>query len=159
MKFDGVDAEIARLFEGVKKLEADAIREVQRATMVVAQEMMDRTPVWEGTVVRNFAAAVGTSPSGSEKSAIGSGDPGPTNSMALGSEPRRPANEAAARAEIAQSVAGMRALKDVFIGNTSNDFDKADSGALPTPQRSRNPGGIVRPAQSAARGKLGGNWR
>lgn len=159
MKFAGVNEEIMRLFAGLKELEKQAIKEVQSATVVVVKECMKNTPVWEGEVVRNFNAGVGGAAGGGAKAPIGGGDPGPTNSMPLGSEPRRPANEAAALGEIRGAVAGMRALQDVFIGNASGNFNRADSGAAPTPQTARNPGGIVRPALSSARGKLRGNWK
>lgn len=159
MKFTGVEAEIARLFSGVKELEQKAIKEVQSATVVVVKECMNNTPVWEGEVVRNFTAGVGSAPGGAAKKPIGGVDPGPTNSMALGSEPRRPANEAAAMSDVKGAVTGMRSLQDVFIGNASDNFNRADSGAAPTPQTARNPGGIVRPALSSARGQLRGNWK
>lgn len=159
MKFAGVEAEIARLFNGVKELEKQAIAEVQNATVVVVRECMKNTPVWEGEVVRNYNAGVGGAAGGGAKSPIGGGDPGPTNSMALGSEPRRPANEAASLGEVRAAVAGMRALQDVVVGNSSSNFNRADSGAAPTPQTARNPGGIVRPALSSARGRLKGNWK
>lgn len=159
MTFKGVDAEIKRLFQGVKDLEKEAIAEVQRAAVVVTQEMMALTPVWQGTTVRNFAASVGGSVSGNEKSPIGGVAPGPTNSMGLGEEPRRPANEAEALADVQGAVAGMRNLQDVFVGNTANDFNAVDSGALPTPQKARNPGGVIRPAQANARAKLGSKWK
>lgn len=159
MKFAGADAEIARLFAGVKELEKQAIAEVQNAAVVVVQECMKNTPVWEGEVVRNYNAGVGGPGGGGAKAPIGSGPTGDTKNMALGSEPRRPANESAALGEVRSAVSGMRALQDVVVGNSSSNFNRADSGAAPTPQQARNPGGIVRPALSAARGKLKGNWK
>lgn len=159
MKIVGVEAEIARLFKGVKDLEKEAIISVQNAAVIVTQECMKNTPVWEGEVVRNYSAGVGSKSGAGAKPPIGSGPTGETKSMALGAEPRRPANEAAALGEVRGAVAGMRALEDVFISNASDNFNRADSGAAPTPQQARNPGGITRPALSSARGKLKGNWK
>jgi len=159
MKFSGVDAEIARLFQAVKDLEQEAIKEVQAATVVVVRECMKNTPVWEGEVVRNYTAGVGDAASGGAKPPIGGVDPGPTSNMAMGAEPRRPANEAAALGEVRAAVAAMRTLENVTIGNSSDNFNRADSGAAPTPQTARNPGGIVRPALSSARGILRRNWK
>ena len=159
MKFVGVEAEVARLFTAVKELEQRAIEEVQHATVVVVRECMKNTPVWEGEVVRNYNAGIGGGSGGGVKAPIGGVAPGNTNSMPLGSEPRRPANEAAALADVNASISGMRSLSDVVIGNSSANFNRADSGAAPTPQSARNPGGIVRPALSSARGILRRNWK
>lgn len=163
MSFTGVGAEITRLKKGVKDFEKEAVLKMKNAVLVIMTELFSRTPVWTGETVRNYAVGLGTRPSGGSKGAIGSGDPGPTNSMAMGSEPRRPANEAAALTEALAAVSGMRKLQSVFITNfvDGEKWSLIDSGSAPggPGQRVRNPGGVVKIAEMNAKARLGGDFK
>jgi hypothetical protein len=152
-------ADLKREFQAYRReIERMVTAEMKAAAMVVMQSLMDRTPVWEGTVVRNYRVALGALPSGAEIQAINTGDPGPTGSMGAppAGEPRRSANEAAA---VADAEGVLRALRrvgvPVFITNTATHWDLVENGSAPTPDRARNPGGVSALALQTARSKLG----
>jgi hypothetical protein len=144
----------------VKKLEQEAVEETRKAAEVVTEAFFDRTPVWMGTTIRNYAWGRNRMPTGGEKRAVGSGSPGPTNSMALGSEPRRGANEAAVIAQMSATIGPMRRLSSLYFTNLVNSgkWDLVDSGSAPTPDRARNPGGVSHIAIQTARSQLR-NWK
>lgn len=154
--FTGIDAAIAELKRGVGDLEQQAIAETRRAARIILESLFEHTPVWSGETVRNFRFSVGSPPSRGTSAAIGSGEPGPTNHLPLGAEPRRPANEAAARADLEAALSGMTKLADVFGTNTvgATKWNLLDSGVAPAPGKARNPAGIELPAMQGARGKL-----
>lgn len=160
-RFSGVDGAMRELRGELKKLEKEAVAETQRAGKVVTEAMFSRTPVWEGTSVRNFKAGIGAPAGGGETPPIEAGPPGPTNIMSIGEEPRRGPNEAAARAEINGVLAGLKKLANVYFTNTAAHFDLVDAGRAPGApnQRIRNPGGVMMLAQQLARAKLGGLWK
>jgi len=107
------------------------------------KQLMSKTPVYEGTTVRNYILTMNT-PSSTTYSPIGSGPTGQTNAMPLGSEPRRPANEAAA----AESLNNLKIdvnnpFVRIFISNNSDSVAGLEVGALPgTPLQSRSPNGM-----------------
>lgn len=158
-KFTGIDATISELRNAVTAFEAQAVEETRQAARVVVQELFEATPVWSGQTVRNYSFGVGSPPSGGTRAAIGSGPPGDTNSMPIGSEPRRPANEAAVMSEL-NAVLGFRKLTDLFISNTvsASKWNLLESGVAPAPGRSRAPAGVSVPAIQNARGRLK-NWK
>lgn len=159
--FTGIKGEMSRVRKSAKELEKAAVVEVKRAGAVVIEAMFRRTPVWEGTSVRNFVAGIGKVAGGSEKPPIDNGPPGPTNLMAIGEEPRRPPNEAAARGEMQGVLKTLKKLQDVWFSNNSRDFDLVDAGAAPggPGQKIRNPGGVMLLAKQLARAQLGGLWK
>jgi hypothetical protein len=153
--FTGIAATIAELKRGAEELEHQAVEETKRAARVIQEELFANTPVWSGETVRNFRFAVGAPPSRGTLPAIGTGEPGPTNHLPLGAEPRRPANEAAARADL-EAALSFKRLVDVFGTNTvaATKWNLLDSGVAPAPGRSRTPGGIETPAMQNARHRL-----
>lgn len=157
----GIRGEMGRARKEAKTLERAAVQEVKRAGAVVIEAMFRRTPVWEGTTVRNFVAGIGSRPGGGEKAAIDNGPPGPTNDMAIGEEPRRAPNESAARGEMQGVLKSLKKLQDVFFTNNAKDFDLVDAGAAPggPGQKIRNPGGVMLLAKQLARAQLGGLWK
>jgi len=158
--FTGIDAAIAELKRGVADLEQQAIAETRRAARIILESLFEHTPVWSGETVRNFKFSVGGAPARGTSAAIGSGEPGPTNHLPLGAEPRRPANEAAARADLEAALGGMTKLADVFGTNTvaATKWAMLDSGVAPAPGKARNPGGITVPALQNAKHQLR-NWK
>lgn len=154
MQFSGADAEIKRMRDELKAFEMRAVEETKRAARVIMAELFAHTPVWEGTAIRNYVWYAAGGGAGGEKQALGSGDPGPTNDMSLGSEPRRPANEAAARADMETFLGAMRKLTSVRVSNTAAHFDLVDNGSAPTGDRARNPGGVMKVSEGNAKGAL-----
>src|SRR5688572_17518393 len=139
MLISGVDAEMKRMKAELKAFEMKAVEETKRAARVLMAELFAHTPVWEGTVVRNYVWFAGGGGGGGEKQALGSGDPGPTNDMSMGSEPRRGANESAARADMDAFLSTLKKLTTISVTNTAGHFDLVDSGSAPTGDRARNP--------------------
>ena len=160
-QFYGVGAEIKRLLKEVKDLEQEGVRQLKLAAITVIEALQSKTPVWSGETVRNYAVGVGQKPSGGEKAPIGTSPPGDTNSMSLGEEPRRPANEAAAIADAHASLSRLRRLQSLVITNLVSDekWDLVDSGSAPTPERARYPGGVAIAGLQKAKQMLGENWR
>jgi len=158
-KFVGIDATFAELRVAVAAFEQQAVEETKRAARVVTESLFEHTPVWSGETIRNFTWGIGTPPAGGAKPVIGSGDPGPTNSMPMGSEPRRPANEAAVMSEL-NAALSFNKLADLFVTNTvaATKWNLVDSGVAPAPGQARNPGGVEVPALQSARGRLP-NWK
>jgi hypothetical protein len=157
--FIGAAGEMKRLLDGVKQFEKEGAKVTADATLVLVDALMARTPVWSGETVRNYAVGVGSAPSGA-KSAIGGVEPGDTNNMPLGPEPRRARNEAAARAE-AQAVINPEKLVNYVVTNTvaSSKWDLVENGSAPTPDRARYPGGITALAQQSFRARFQGVFK
>lgn len=156
-RFTGIEAEIERMRGGVRKLEKQGITEVKVAARKIMNTALANTPVWQGTAVRNYRWVIGSGAMGGEAVALGSGDPGPTNTMPMGSEPRRGANESVARAEMESALGTIVQLgPPVRFSNTAHHFDLVDSGSAPTGARARNPGGVMKLAEASGRGE---NWK
>lgn len=157
--FTGVRSTMAEIRKEVKALELKAVQEVKSAGNEAIRALFSRTPVWEGEIVRNYVVGLDKPVGGAVKQPINNGPPGPTSTMSLGEEPRRGVNEAAAYAEIAGKIYGMKSLRSLFFTNNSPMFDQADAGAAPEPGAARNPGGIVMLAEQIVRAARGGNWK
>lgn len=156
VKMAGVAAFLAAAKKELTQFEAQCVAETKKAAYVLTECLFDQTPVWEGTAVRNYAWGVGAAPSGSEKAAVGSGDPGATGSMGAppAGEPRRPANESAALRDMENVLRAVNKLTPLFVTNFAQHFDLVENGSAPTPDRARNPGGVMRLAEQSARAKL-----
>lgn len=154
MQFTGIEAEMARLRAEVAKLEKDAVERVKQITRALVEELFKNTPVWSGETVRNYSVGAGRRPTGGARGAIGSGPPGPTSQMALGTEPRRGANESAARAEVATALT-FNKLVSTYVTNrvAADKWDLVDNGSAPTRERARYPGGVSMRAEQTIRGK------
>lgn len=116
----------------------------------VNERLLARTPVWEGTTLRNWQWSL-RSPKKSVLLAEGQGiPPGPTNQMALGSEPRRGVNEEAQRADFAIFLSELMAqpkVPNIFLTNPAPNAMAVEYGQVPSPERSRTPaGGVARMA-------------
>jgi hypothetical protein len=113
------------------------------AEIVIAAdtEIKELTPVHSGQAVRNMIWSAGA-PSVEVLEAIDNGPPGPTNSMALGQEPRRQPNEEAAGA----SLIGLNLsnpFQTFYLTNLSPDIGGLELGLLPgAPMKSRSPNGM-----------------
>lgn len=157
MKLTGVEQFNRKIDAELKKFEDECVMEVQKATRVLLEALFLRTPVWSGETVRNYAAAVGRYPGGGSKGHIGpKPPPDHTNRLPIGVEHNRPANQAAARADVEGAIQGMKKLRDVFMTNTvgGGKWDLIEYGSAPTPATARNPGGVSLLAMQTARSKL-----
>lgn len=159
MQFTGIAQAMAALRKEAELLEQQGVAETKRAALLLTQNLFENTPVWSGETVRNYVWGAGRVPGGASRGAVGSGAPGPTNSMVMGSEPRRGANEAAALAEM-NSVLAVNKLTDFFVTNLVDEakWDLIDNGAAPSPGKARNPGGVSILAEQSTRNALK-NWK
>lgn len=107
------------------------------------KQLMSKTPVYEGTTVRNYILTINTPFTGVFEP-ISNGPTGNTNSMSLGTEPRRAENEAAAET----SLSNLRIKPDnpfvkIIISNNSDSVAGLELGQLPgEPLKSRSPNGM-----------------
>jgi hypothetical protein len=157
MQFSGIGQAMDALVNEARRVEQQGIAECKLAARTLMLNLFENTPVWSGETVRNYAWGAGGLPGGGARAAVGAGAPGPTNSMVMGSEPRRGANEAAALSEM-NSVLGLDKLADLFVTNFSPHWDLVDSGAAPSPGKARNPGGVSILAEQSTRNVLK-NWK
>ena len=137
--FTGTAATFAALEKGLTSFEKECVVETHKIARTVLEGLFQFTPVWSGETVRNYVAALGRKPSGGTKPSIG--EPGP-----YASEQARPANEAAARSDLASVLTNTK-LKDVFFTNLirADKWELIDSGNAPEP-------GLARPGYSGAVG-------
>lgn len=104
--------------------------------------ILARTPVWEGDTVHNWRWST-RAPDMRHEDPIDNGPTGRTSLMALGTEPRRRANEVRAR----QSLAGALRAKDpidIYLTNTADSAVDLEYGLLPTKGQSRSKAGMLR---------------
>lgn len=106
-------------------------------------EVLRNTPVWSGNVVGNYIWSVGV-PNFDWEPAVDSGDPGHTNLMELGEEPRRAANEERSYFTLEELVYD-NPYQTFFLNNNDPDFRELEDGQIPPdPLRQRTPpGGMV----------------
>lgn len=120
-------------FEGV----TDKVSDNERAMLVKLNEkILAATPVWMGDALLNWRWSTRAPDLSHEPARGGSTPPGQTNSMPLGEEPRRAANESRPRRSLA---AALRAKfpTTIYLTNTSPHATELEYGLLPTPERSR----------------------
>jgi hypothetical protein len=143
LEMTGLDQFLKDL-KALKQLPDKLIRvKLAYALPFLHKEITSKTPVWTGKALRNWIWTVGAPYGGGELPALGSGPPGPTNSMPLGAEPRRPANQAAADASFAQ-LNMKNPYQQFWLSNNASDIADLEYGKLPTPGTSRNSKGMVR---------------
>ena len=134
---------ISKLKKVPNKWEDRLGKKITNTIKFVHQSLIDKTPVHEGTTVRNYILTMDSPYSGGEIAAIGTGDPGRTSTMSLGSEPRRPANERAALATQANLNLKTNIYRKVYITNNSHAVGGLEMGDFPGGGlRSRSPNGM-----------------
>lgn len=131
----------AKAMASLAAVEARAAKNIERLCVQIDDHIKARTPVWSGQAVRNYIWTF-DNPNMMVHDAIDNGEPGPTNSMPLGAEPRRGPNEAAAR----ESLTGLdfgNPFRPIFLTNLSPDITGLELGTLPGPPlSSRSPNGM-----------------
>lgn len=132
-----VEQRVRKSMDEMKKQLGAGIRDL---CFEIDETIKSHTPVWSGKAVRNYLWSVGA-PDTSVYPAIESGPTGPTNSMPLGAEPRREANERASR-ETLLSIDFTDPFQNFILSNNADDIAGLEYGLLPTPERSRSPSGM-----------------
>lgn len=127
--------------ESIDQLENRIARNISNLIHDIDGFIKSVTPVNTGQAVRNYIWSVG-SPFAGTFDAIDNGPTGPTNSMALGTEPRRAVNEAAA-AESLTAINPRDPFGVIYLTNNSPDIVGLEMGLLPGPPlKSRSPQGM-----------------
>jgi hypothetical protein len=158
--FRGIDKVTGKMKQAVDKVRKDAVEEQRNAARTAMKRFFARTPVWTGETIRNYAWGIGSGASVHHE-AEGGGEPGKTNEMPLGPEPRRAANEAAAWADMEAVLAKLTVLNSLMMTNSSPHFDLVDAGSAPggPNQQIRNPGGVVMLAMQDVKSQLKKRWK
>lgn len=137
----GKDQARKNALASISKLEQRFGQNVEKLVHEIDEFIKAKTPVHTGSAVRNYNWSAGA-PDWSYNSPIDNGPTGHTNKMALGTEPRRGPNEAAA----AQSLSKLNFANpfQVFhLTNTDPDIVGLEMGLLPGPPlSSRSPNGM-----------------
>jgi len=119
------------LFKQFKELAKERYR--QRVNLILhrlTERVMISTAVWEGETLANWRWSVG-SPATGNIEAFGTDDPGPTNTMQLGAEPRRGANERPMLASLSR-IKALKTLPDkIFLTNTGTIAMEMEYGMVP----------------------------
>ena len=132
---------IARLNAYPRVLQRNYTRRLRLAIDLLTDRVLARTPVYTGRTIRNWRWSMDTPFSG-VLPAAGTGQPGATNSMMLGSEPRRGANEADARAT-KDTLNVDRPWRKFFLSNNAPNVGALEAGVAPDAARSRAPNGML----------------
>lgn len=142
VKMMGVSSFLAGLQKDLKLPEKVMRPLVQNLVFTAHTSITDRTAVWSGRSLRNWIWTTGT-PNGQTFDEIDNGDPGPTNSMALGSEPRRPPNQAESDASL-EALSFRNPFQQFWFANNAENIIELEYGELPTPSKARQKAGMVR---------------
>lgn len=128
--------------DSINELEARFARNVEELIHDIDKHIKSLTPVNTGQAVRNYIWSRNT-PNSIVYEAVNNGPPGPTNSMSLGSEPRRGPNEAAAAESLGTLGVTENPFATFYLSNMSPDIVGLDLGILPGPPlKSRSPRGM-----------------
>jgi hypothetical protein len=150
----GADSWAALADKFAARAQAKIIAHRNAVISALTDHVAKLTPVWEGDTLQNWKWSVG-SPNLTHREPVGGIDPGATNSMPLGSEPRRPMNTP----PIFESLAAVLAydgLDSIYLTNASEGAVPLEYGLWPggPGQVSRSPNGILRLALKQIRGNL-----
>lgn len=139
------------------KWKKDFAKRLERAARYSHKTLMSKTPVHEGTTVRNYILTMHT-PSSTVYSPIESGPVGRTNEMPLGAEPRRAANERAAEGSLSNlKIDPKNPFVKIYISNNSDSVAGLELGELPgAPFKSRSPSGMFGITMEQLLSKLNG---
>lgn len=138
----GKDQARAGAMASIDELEARIAANIEALIEQVDTHIKALTPVNTGQAVRNYIWSRGTANTTVYK-AIDNGPTGATNSMTLGSEPRRGPNEAAAAQSLESLGIKANPFGTIILSNYAPDIEGLELGILPGPPfRSRSPQGM-----------------
>lgn len=132
---------IARLNTMPRVLQRNYTRRLRVAVNMLTDGVLRRTPVYTGQTIRNWRWTM-EAPAAGVLQANGSGQPGQTSSMPLGSEPRRAANESDARSTKDTLRLG-RPWGKFFLTNNAPNVGLLEAGLAPDSARTRAPNGML----------------
>jgi hypothetical protein len=152
------DSEARKAAEGAKRVTAKRLEQV---LLRFNDMILARTPVYTGKTLVNFRWSIGSPIKGERAPTRIPAKPGKTNTMRLGEEPRRAANEAVVRAELEEILSSIRSgqiPQKIYLTNTYEFFELVEYGTYNLEDSEdrksqavlirRTPaGGIVRPAE------------
>ncbi len=141
-KLEGREKAYAEAMASIEALEKKFAQNITALVQDIDDHIKSLTPVNTGQAVRNYIWTRGV-PNAVVFDAIDNGPPGPTNSMALGTEPRRGVNEAAAAGSIGSLGTTGNPFGVIYLTNNSPDIVGLEMGILPGPPfKSRSPQGM-----------------
>lgn len=112
------------------------------------QKSILNTPVYTGRTLVNFQWSIGAAVETTRPAVRDPPRPGTTSAMAIGSEPRRPANAAVVQEEFEAILASIRInpFQDIFLVNNLEHFSEVEFGSYSTRGRKSRtpPGGMTR---------------
>ena len=137
------------------KQEATFKKRVLDTTWMLHTEITWHTPVWSGEALASYVWSAG-SPSGEgPREPIDTGPPGHTNSMSIGEEPRRNANQQEAD-ESYEKLNFSNPYQYFYLNNNAPHIGGLEYGLLPEdPLRQRSPNGMFGLALALVEAKLG----
>ena len=125
----------------IARLRQRAAANIETLCNEIDEHIKSLTPVHTGQAVRNYIWTIGQPFTGVYE-AIDNGPTGHTNSMPLGSEPRRGVNEDAAARSLT-SLNFTNPFATIYLTNNSPDIEGLELGLLPGPPlSSRSPSGM-----------------
>lgn len=142
VKMQGVSSFLAGLTKDLQMPEKVVRPLVRNLVFTAHMSITDRTAVWSGRSLRNWVWTTGA-PNGQTFDEIDNGDPGPTNSMPLGTEPRRGPNQAESDATRDQ-LSFRNPFQQFWFSNNAENIIELEYGELPTPSSARQKAGMVR---------------
>lgn len=129
------------LMKRLSGIEASIGGRVQEIITYIDTRVHQRTPVYTGQAVRNMIWSAGT-PSSNVFEAIPSPEEtGHTSTMGLGEEPRRAANEAAAK-DTLRGLNFSNPFQAFYLTNNSPDIGLIEGGGSGLPGKPRAPEGV-----------------
>jgi hypothetical protein len=138
---EGREAARKSAMSSIDALEARIAGNIEAIVRETDRHIKSLTPVNTGQAVRNYIWTMGPGSSVTHD-AIDSGDTGRTNKMALGTEPRRAANESAA-AQSLSSINFSNPFGVITLTNNSPDIEGLELGIYPGPPLTpRSPNGM-----------------
>jgi hypothetical protein len=132
----------AAAMKSIANLEAKFAANVEKLVHEIDDHIKALTPVYSGQSVRNYIWSVGE-PSTIVHEAINNGPTGFTSRMALGTEPRRADNEAAA-AESISTLDFRNPFGVIYLTNNSPVISGLELGIFPVASQSRSPNGMFK---------------
>lgn len=141
-RLQGRESAYAAAMASIEDLERQFAKNIDSLVREIDTHIKALTPVNTGQAVRNYIWTRDV-PNSVVYDAIDNGPPGPTNSMALGTEPRRAINEDAASASLGTLGLSANPFGTIYLSNNSPDIAGLELGILPGPPfKSRSPQGM-----------------
>ncbi len=141
-RLEGRQQAYSAAMASIEALERQFAKNITALVHEIDTHIKSLTPVNTGQAVRNYIWSRNV-PNSVVYDAIDNGPPGHTNTMALGTEPRRSINEAAASDSLGSLGIASDPFGVIYLSNNSPDIEGLELGILPGPPfKSRSPSGM-----------------